>query len=292
MQRNPSAQTAAIGVFDSGLGGLTVARAIHRALPHERLVYLGDTARVPYGTRSPATVVRYARNNMAFISKHHVKLVVVACNTVSAHGLGGLADGSATPLIGVIRPGVVAALRASRGGPVAVLGTPGTIRSNAYELAMHERAPHQEVVQIPCPLFVPLVEEGWTDHPVTYAVAREYLAPLRGTTVDTIILGCTHYPLLRTVITEVACEMVGQPVTVVDSATAVTETVIRLLDELDLRRPPSLLAGGDKDDPRGNPGHDEDLRFFVSDAPARTVELAARFWQEGPIRVEHVDVTL
>ena len=174
-----------------------MASAIVKALPKERLIYLGDTARVPYGTRSPATVVRYARKNVAFLRQNGIKAVVDACNTVSAQGLGGLADGVGLPFLGVIRPGAQAALEASSGGDIAVLGTPATVRSDAYRLAIHEMDPRRTVLQVPCPLFVPLLEEGWLDHDVTRAVAREYLSPLRGTDVDTVILGCTTTPLAR-----------------------------------------------------------------------------------------------
>lgn len=269
----PHHRDAAIGIFDSGLGGLTVAAAIAAALPGEDLVYLGDTARVPYGTRSPATVVRYARNNVAFLRERGVKLVVVACNTVSAHALGGLADGGDTPLIGVIRPGARAALAASRGGPIAVLGTPATVRSRAYEHAVHEIDPDREVRAVACPLFVPLVEEGWTDHPVTTAVAREYLAPLAGTGVDTIILGCTHYPLLRATLEAVVAEQLGPGVAIVDSATAVAAEVARFLDAAGVR---SAATRGER-------------RFFVTDAPDRVEEVAARFWPAAT-GIEHVDV--
>ena len=277
-QRPPSP----IGVFDSGLGGLTVAKALAERLPHEQLVYLGDTARVPYGTRSPATVVRYARNNVAFLRKQGVKLVVVACNTVSAHGLAGLTDGGDLPIVGVIRPGARAALAASSGGPLAVLGTPGTIRSGAYEQAVHELDPEREVVSIACPLFVPLVEEGWTQHAVTTAVAREYLEPLRGSRVDTLILGCTHYPLLRETITAVAAELLGREIAIVDSASAVASDVAALLEKLGLAAP-SSGATGDETRP---PAH----RFCVTDAPERVGEVALRFFGRSVGAFEHVDV--
>lgn len=266
---------APIGIFDSGLGGLTVAAALRDALPHEDLIYLGDTARVPYGTRSPATVVRYARHNVAFLRKHGVKLVVVACNTVSAHGLDGLADGSHVPIVGVIRPGARAALQVSKGGPVAVLGTPGTVRSGAYVQAIHELDPEREVLQIACPLFVPLVEEGWLEHPVTTMVAREYLAPLRGTSVDTIILGCTHYPLLRDTLAAVSAEILGRPVTLVDSASAVAADVAALLANGRLAREDETPGG---------------RRFCVTDAPDRVGDVASRFWGEPLPKLEHVDV--
>ncbi len=271
----------AIGVFDSGLGGLTVAAALANALPHESMIYLGDTARVPYGTRSPATVVRYARTNTDFLLKQGVKLVIVACNTVSAHALGGLAEGATTPVLGVIRPGARTALARSRGGDIAVLGTPATIRSDAYLHAIHEVDPDRRVHAIACPLFVPLVEEGWLDHPVTTLVAREYLAPLAGTAVDTIILGCTHYPLLRAVISAVAHELIGHPVALVDSAEALAIEAGALLDRANLRAPDATAPGAH--------------RFFVTDAPSTSQRVAERFWGsavdgDSPLILEHVDV--
>jgi glutamate racemase len=270
--------SAPIGIFDSGLGGLTVAAAIARALPDEPLLYLGDTARVPYGTRSPATVVRYARNCADFLHARGVKVLVVACNTVSAHALGGLADGSHTPLLGVIRPGAKAAVHRSAGGPVAVLGTQATVRSGAYVQAVHEHDPRREVRQIACPLFVPLVEEGWVDHAVTRMVAETYLEPLRESGVDTVILGCTHYPLLSATIADVAAEVLGGPVEVVDSATAVAEEVAALLDRSGVRH-----SGGPAE-----------RRFFVTDEPETAEQVASRFWGDavgGTIALEHVDVS-
>ncbi len=273
----PPRADAPIGVFDSGLGGLTVAAAIAQALPDEHLLYLGDTARVPYGTRSPATVVRYARNCADFLRAREVKLLVVACNTVSAHALGGLADGMATPLLGVIRPGAKAALAKSRGGAIAVLGTPATIRSDAYLHALHELDPGRAVHQVPCPLLVPLVEEGWLDHAVTRLVVQEYLAPLLNTGVDTIILGCTHYPLLSETLSIVARELLGEPVVVVDSATAVAAETSGLLERAGLRHP------------RGR----GERSFYVTDAPETAERVASRFWGGvvgDAVHLEHVDL--
>lgn len=270
--------TPPLGIFDSGLGGLTVAAAIAARLPHEPMIYLGDTARVPYGTRSPATIVRYAHTNARFLRAQGVKLIVIACNTVSAQGLGGLADGSTIPIVGVIRPGAAAAVEASGGGAIAVLGTAGTIRSRAYEHAIHEQSPGRDVLPIACPLLVPLVEEGWHAHPVTEQVIAEYLAPLAGTAVDTIILGCTHYPLLAEQIEAVATRILGRVVAVVDSARATAERVADLLAQT------ASLA------PEGSSRR----RFYVTDAADRVGPVAARFWgarvQESLV-FEHVDVT-
>lgn len=274
----PPRPDAPIGVFDSGLGGLTVAAAIARALPAEPLLYLGDTARVPYGTRSPATVVRYARKCANFLTSRDVKLLVVACNTVSAHALGGLADGALTPTIGVIRPGARAAVAASAGGPIAVLGTRATIRSDAYLHAIHEVDPDRVVHQVACPLLVPLVEEGWLDHEVTERVAREYLAPLADSGVDTVVLGCTHYPLVSATLQRVADELLGRDVTLVDSAGAVAAEVAALLVRTSLQHP---SGGGER-------------RFYVTDAPSTSERVASRFWGDAvgdaAVRLEHVDV--
>ena len=270
--------SGAIGIFDSGLGGLTVAAAIASALPDEPLIYLGDTARVPYGTRSPATVVRYARNNVRFLQKHGVKMVVVACNTVSAQGLGGLADGSTIPILGVIRPSARAAVAASQGGEIAVLGTQATIRSGAYLQAIHELDPARQIHGIPCPLFVPLVEEGWLNHPVTEQVAHIYLSALQGTAVDTIILGCTHYPLLREIIESTAQTILNRHITIIDSASAVADDVTMLLDKSGLRHASA----------------DADHTFYVTDIPEHAQVTAARFWGRtvggATLKMQHVDL--
>ena len=201
--------SAPIGVFDSGIGGLTVVRAIHALLPHESTLYLGDTARVPYGSKSPDTVRRYAREILAWLEQHQVKAVVVACNTATAHALDELRSIATVPVIGVIEPGARAAAAASRGGTVGVIGTAGTILSGAYRRALHRVRPDLAVVEQACPLFVPLVEEGWFDHPATRLVAEEYIAPLRAAGGDSIVLGCTHCPMLRGLIGDVLGHHVG-----------------------------------------------------------------------------------
>ena len=210
-----------IGVFDSGVGGLTVLRTLRRRLPGERLLYVGDTARVPYGTKSPEAVLRYSREIVAFLETRRVKLVVIACNTASALALPHLVRDGRIPVIGVIEPGARAAAQASRSGRIGVLGTPATIRSGAYARAIRRHRPAARVYSQACPLFVPLVEEGWRNGSVVESVARRYLAPLRRARVDTVILGCTHYPALRGVIQKV----MGSGVTLIDSAEAVADVV-------------------------------------------------------------------
>ncbi|NOZ93252.1 MAG: glutamate racemase [Acidobacteria bacterium] len=209
-----------IGVFDSGVGGLTVLRALRRRFPGESFLYLGDTARLPYGTKSAATVQRYALNAARHLEEHGVRLLVVACNTASSYALPELAAASSVPVVGVVEPGVRAAL-ALGVRRIGVLGTEGTIRSGSYQSTLAALDGRPEVRAAACPLFVPLAEEGWGDHPVTDQVARHYLAPLLRWRVQALILGCTHYPLLRPSLERVA----GPDVHLVDSASAVADAV-------------------------------------------------------------------
>lgn len=214
-----------IGVFDSGVGGLTVVDALRRRLPDESILYLGDTARLPYGSKSPDTVTRYTRRNIEFLTERGVKAVVVACNTASALALPNIT--SELPIWGVIEPGARKAAAASRSGRVGVIATEATVRSDAYARALRRARPDLEVLSRPCPLFVPLVEEGWTDDPVTEQVAERYLRPLLDEGIDTLVLGCTHYPLLVPALQRV----VGPGVTLVDSAAAVAAEVAAGLAE-------------------------------------------------------------
>ncbi|MGH7537918.1 MAG: glutamate racemase, partial [Gemmatimonadales bacterium] len=188
---------APLGVFDSGIGGLTVARALFENLPRESVIYFGDTARVPYGPKSPETVRRYSAEILAFLLHQGVKAVVVACNTSTAHALDYLRAYAPVPVVGVIEPGARAAVAATASGRIGVIGTAGTVASGAYERAIKALRPDATVVSQACPLFVPLVEEGWFEHPATQLVAREYLLPLERAHVDVLVLGCTHYPLLK-----------------------------------------------------------------------------------------------
>src|SRR5258708_27934521 len=188
---------APLGVFDSGIGGLSVARALFERLPKESVIYFGDTARVPYGPKSPDTVRRYSAEILAYLLGRGVKAVVVACNTSTAHALGSLKEKSPVPVIGVIEPGARAAVAATRSGNIGVIGTAGTIASGAYERAIKALRPDAKVHGQACPLFVPLVEEGWFDHPATELIARQYVEPLERAGVDVLVLGCTHYPLLK-----------------------------------------------------------------------------------------------
>jgi len=255
-----------IGVFDSGVGGLTVAAALAARLPSETILYLGDTARLPYGTKSAATVARYTQANLDFLGRRGVKAVVVACNTASALALEAIRP--AVPVWGVIEPGARQAAASSR-GRVGVIGTEATVRSDAYGRALRRLRPDVEVVSTPCPLFVPLVEEGWLDDPVTEAVARRYLEPMLAAGVDTVLLGCTHYPLLAPLLGRIA----GQGVELVDAAAAVAEEVALELEHLGLAA-------------RVRSGQDH---FCVTDASER-VERIAREFLARPVVLELVDV--
>ena len=251
---------APIGIFDSGIGGLTVAAAILRALPDEQVVYLGDTARVPYGPKSPETVVRYSRQIASWLLEQRVKAIVIACNTATAHALSILQRECPVPVIGVVEPGARAAVSATRNGRIGVIGTTGTINSGAYYRAIAALAPGATVTSGACPLFVPLVEEeGWVDHPATRLIAETYLAPLRDASVDTLVLGCTHYPLIASVIGEV----VGREVMLVDSA---AETA-RALREVLATHALQASAGG--------PARHH--RFIATDAPDTFRRIGQRF---------------
>jgi glutamate racemase len=222
-----------IGVFDSGVGGLTVLRALKALLPSEDFIYVGDTARVPYGSKSAETVKRFALEIADFLKGRGVKMLVAACNTVSSVALPDLRRFFPGPVLGVIEPGARAALAATRAGRIGVIGTEGTVRSGAYENALHRLDGSVRVFSRACPLFVPLVEEGWVDHPVTRRVAREYLAPLLAKPVDTLVLGCTHYPLLRA-----ALKRTAGRVELIDSADETAKAVRSRLLQDDLAAPP------------------------------------------------------
>ena len=249
---------AAVGIFDSGIGGLTVAHAVMQQLPRESVTYFGDTARVPYGPKSPDTVKRYSLEIASFLVDQQVKMLVVACNTATAHALPVLRDRLTIPVIGVIEPGARAAVRATRNGHVGVIGTAGTIKSGAYERALRALEPSLRITARACPLFVPIVEEGWVDHEATRLIAREYLAPLLREKVDTLVLGCTHYPLLKHVIADV----LGPDVTLIDSAEETARETAAVLSD---RR---LTANG-----RDEPSH----RFIASDDPLMFLQLGQRF---------------
>lgn len=260
-----------IGVFDSGIGGLTVVRELRKVLPSEDIVYLGDTARVPYGTKSPGTVVRFAQEDTRFLVQQNVKAVVVACNTCSAWALPVLEKKFNLPVFGVILPGVRAALDKSRAHRIGIIGTSATIRSKAYANAILARSDSAQVFARACPLLVPLVEEGWTRHPVTATVLREYLQPLLARRIDTLILGCTHYPLLKPLIRKVT----GPRVALVDSAESCAHYVRERLGHLNLLAQKRRRAGT--------------ILPFVTDETDQFAQVAKRFLSlptEPPWRVD------
>ena len=253
-----------IGIFDSGVGGLTVAKRIFQLLPDEKVIYFGDTGRYPYGPRSPQIVRRFSSQNVEFLLRQKVKFIVVACNTASAVALPELQKRHPVPMIGVIEPGAVAAIRATRNHRVGVIGTVGTVSSRAYRKAIHRRSKNTRVFSVPCPLFVSLAEEGYVDKKATLFIAKDYLKPLIQKGVDTLVLGCTHYPLLKKIISQV----MGEKVRLIDSAEETAKEVRRFLEDQRLLRTPRGKAY---------------RKFFVSDVPDRFVEVGQRFLK-SPIR--------
>jgi len=255
-----------IGIFDSGVGGLTVARAVMELLPDENIIYFGDTARVPYGVKSPETVARYAAQITRFLLERHVKLLIVACNTMAAVALPAITSLSPVPVLEVIDAGARSALAVTRSKRIGIIATPSTIASQAYERALLRLGgPNVHTVAKACPLFVPLVEEGWLDHPATRLVAIEYLSPLAAENLDTLILGCTHYPLLAPLLADV----VGPGLRLQDSATAVAGQAAAILDEQGLR----------------NPGRQPRYDFHVTDMPHRFLEIGQRFLGQAMVNV-------
>ena len=248
---------APIGVFDSGIGGLTVAREIMRNLPMEKLVYFGDTARVPYGSKSKETILRYSREIVEFLQKQNVKAIVIACNTASALALEELEQEIDIPIIGVVKPGATVAARETTGKRVGVIATTATIKSNLYTELIQEIDPEITVFGKSCPLFVPLVEEGWRKDPVTEIVARRYLKELQDENVDTLILGCTHYPLLRGMIRDI----MGEHVQLVNPAYETSMVLKELLREKNLLNP-------------GSVEEEFPYQFFVSDAAEKFTNFA------------------
>lgn len=248
-----------IGVFDSGVGGLTVVKEIIRQLPGENIVYFGDTARVPYGIKSRETIIRFSIENILFLLKHDVKLICVACNTASSLALPVIKNNFRAPIIGVITPGVREAVYASQNKRIGVIGTKGTIKSRTYELEIKQLDPKAKVIAAACPLFVPFVEEGWLSGEVVLSVARSYLKPLKEAGVDTVILGCTHYPLLKPIIQEV----LGKHVVLIDSAKQVAFEIKKILASEDMLNRGKAKVGCHK--------------FYVSDNPEWFSSLAQRF---------------
>jgi glutamate racemase len=258
-----------IGVFDSGIGGLTVLKALVDLMPDEDFIYLGDTARLPYGTKSAEVIVRYSKENTEFLLAKWIKMLVVACNTSSAVALDEIARDTIVPVVGVIEPGAHAAVKASRNGRIGVIGTEATIASGAYTRAIQQLRPRAEIYTRACPLLVPLVEEGWTDNEIAGRTVAYYLESLKASGIDTLLLGCTHYPLLHGLFERV----LGNGVRIVDSATATAAAVRERLSALGLVR-------------RGGYGAQS---FFVTETPERFVRVGRRFLGpqvESAVRIE------
>ena len=247
-----------IGVFDSGVGGLTVVRALMERLPFENILYFGDTARVPYGVKSVETIGHYTTQIAEFLLERQVKLLIIACNTMAAVSAQVVRDLSAVPVLDVIEAGAITALSASKTRRIGVIGTPTTINSNAYGRAIHQISPEVRIISQACPLFVPLVEEGWLDHPVTRMTAQEYLRPVLAEKVDSLVLGCTHYPLLKPLLQDV----VGNGISLVDSAEAMANRTADLLTQLTLHNPSRTPP---------------EYHFYVTDVPLRFQTIGERF---------------
>lgn len=244
-----------IGIFDSGIGGLTVVKEVIKMFPWEPIVYLGDTARVPYGAKSSSTVTKFSLQALNFLQIKGVKLIVIACNTVSALSLSNLKKNFPLPIIGVLTPGAIKAVRVTKKGVIGVIGTEATIRSRAYPKIIKSINPKMKIRGRSCPLLVPLVEEGWLRGKVTRSVVRFYLKPLLKERIDTLILGCTHYPLLKPIIQKI----VGDKVVLIDSAREVAKQVGKTLKEKN-------IVGNFRNEFSGNmPQH----HFFVTDRPEK-----------------------
>jgi glutamate racemase len=274
--RTSSRRDAPLGVFDSGLGGLTVVRALRELLPDEHMIYLGDTARVPYGTKGAATVVKYALACSRHMVGRGVKALIIACNTVSAVAPERLRVELDIPVLGVVEPGARAAVAATRTGRIGVLATAGTIASGAYPRAVAQLSTRAEVIGQPAPLLVPLAEEGWTSGEVPRLAIRRYLEPLARAGVDTIVLGCTHYPVLRELIEEEVRERVGPDVAVVDSAHATAQEVRSFLLARGLARLPTTARAT--------------VQLLVTDIPGAFPETATRFLGDAVGEVEQIDL--
>ncbi len=260
-----------VGIFDSGLGGLTVYRQIRSLLPSENIIYLGDTARVPYGSKSTDTIRDFATQITRFLLSQPVKAIVIACNTASSLALDAIVSLTDLPVINVIDPGVQEAIRVTKNKHIAVIGTTATIESDSYPLTIHMHDPSIQVHTAPCPLFVPLVEEGWESHAVTKTIAREYLDPLVRLNVDTLILGCTHYPFLKPVIQSI----LPPRITIVDSSLVVARSVRDSLEKFQLFNPQSV-SGSD--------------HFFVTDYPRKFTAISSRFLGYEPVNIQKISI--
>jgi glutamate racemase len=262
-----------IGVFDSGIGGLTVLKEIIKEIPYEDTIYLGDTARVPYGIRSPETVTRYSLENTRFLFSKDIKLLVVACNTASSISLDSIKKSIPAPVVGVIEPGAKAAVRTTRNKRIGVIGTEATIKSSSYAKSINEIDKNIEVCHLACPLFVPIVEEGWIEGEIATMIAERYLKDIKDKGIDTLVLGCTHYPLLKGVISRV----MGEEVILIDSAVEVAKEIKEILNAADSKR-----------GQQGKPLRE----FYVTDSPERFVKVGERFLENNIEHIEKISVVI
>lgn len=274
MNEKEMLHNAPIGVFDSGVGGLTVAREIMRQLPNERIVYFGDTARVPYGSKSPETITRYSRQIVRFLQTQQVKAIVIACNSASACALETLEKETNLPIIDVVRPGARTALETTRNGKIGVIATEATISSGIYKRYIEESDKSVSTISKACPLFVPLVEEGLWEDPVTDEIAGRYLAELIDSGIDTLILGCTHYPLIRSTVGRI----MGEKVSLVNPAYETARALKRLLEKkgLETEKRPGLGT--------------ELYRFFVSDAADKFQKFANSILSYGILSAKVINI--
>jgi glutamate racemase len=259
-------QRASIGIFDSGFGGLTVMNAVKTLLPHENIIYFGDTARLPYGNKSSDTILKYSLENILFLNQLGIKLLIIACHTVCTSAFEELSKASSIPILGVVEPAIEELIRITKSGKVALLGTRRTVASGVYQQLIQKQMPEAELTAISCPLFVPLVEEGYVNHPITEAVVQEYLRPLKKKEIDTVLLGCTHYPLLQTMIQK----ELGESTVLIDPATSCAQQACKLLTEKGLLNHNQTIA------------HYE---FYVSDDPEKFRLLGKQFLNYP---IEHV----
>jgi glutamate racemase len=273
---NELCKSAPIGVFDSGIGGLTVVREIMRQIPNERIIYFGDTARVPYGNKSKETVTKFAKQTVRFLRTHRIKTIVVACNTVSAYAMEELERESDIPILGVVKPGTRAAVEATRSGRIGVIATEATVSSRIYQEYISQMGKDIRIFQKACPLFVPLVEEGLWQDPVTDEIARRYLGELKDQEIDTLLLGCTHYPLIRNALGR----LMGDHVTLVNPAYETAKELRQMLEEKDLLNPmaPTLGEGSSQ------------YQFYVSDMAEKFKTFANSIIKYGILSAKTVNI--
>ena len=277
MNAHVSDMNRPIGIFDSGVGGLTVLKEILKLLPFENIIYFGDVGRTPYGGRSKEIITEFTKQDIAFLQEQHVKFIICACNSVASTALPDLKSKYDIEIVGVIEPGAIAATQKTKNGKIGVIGTTATINSNAYASYIHSIDPKLKVFSLACPLFVPLVEEGYQEKEASYMIARDYLSTMKDVGVDTLVLGCTHYPLLK----EVIADVMGKKVTLIDSGMETAKESFRIITSKDLLNPSVSKK----------PQPDGDLKYFVSDVPDKFNAVASRFMGKELKNITRVDIS-